>query len=773
MKRKLLVPSAVMAAIAAALPFLGTDRFKPRIQAVLETSLGRKVDITGMTRFSLWNGPGFSVSDVVIHEDPSAGMEPFAYVSSLNATLSIRAMLRGRWEVSSILLDEPRVNLVKRDSGSWNVRPLLEQTASGPPAPLPEVHVRSGRINFKFGDTKSVLYCANADVDLTPDTGSGVRVRFSFEPARTDRAAQGFGTLSGRGRYRRFQNKPGEADLELELERSALSDIVTLLEGRGAGMRGFLAMRAKMQGELARLKIEGTARLEDIQRFDLLRAGSGNWPLRYRGTLDFPAGELLLETQPEPEAAPVRMRLRGHRLLEDPGWGAIARFNQLPVAALREVFQSMSVALPDRVALEGKLSGVLGYSQSHGLQGMLEMPEASVKTASAAAIVRGAVLAVDGGQFQLLPSQLDLGGGQVAEIRGSYSPTAQSFTWRSRDGAIEVRDVTAGCKQLLGVDRIPLLDDFERGQWRGAVDYEKAGDAPAQWSGRFQLRRARLAVAGLAAPVEIDSAAGSIQGGRLSLDAIRGSAGDIEFEAAYRREPAAARPHRLRVKVIEADVAELERLFLPTLRWGGGLLRTLSFRASPPAWLGSRHLEAAVRADSLWAGDAWLGSLAGLLIWDGVHVELAEAAWQREETSGSGAILLRLARPEPEYSLSGLVRNIAWKGGWIDSEGKIETSGAGPALLRNAKSAGKFSGKAIALPENEIRAVSGSFEFAAPRGMPALKFSGLEVTSGADTFTGQGASENDGRLLVDLLSGSKRLRMAGTVWPFQLEVAAR
>ena len=45
----------------------------------LPTALGRKVDI-GAVRLHVLTGPGFSVRNVVIHEDPAFSPEPFAYV---------------------------------------------------------------------------------------------------------------------------------------------------------------------------------------------------------------------------------------------------------------------------------------------------------------------------------------------------------------------------------------------------------------------------------------------------------------------------------------------------------------------------------------------------------------------------------------------------------------------------------------------------------------------------------------------------------------------
>src|SRR5882724_3194138 len=75
---------AVLALLIVAglvVPLLNADRYGQRLKSSLERSLGRQVEI-GKVHFSLFPTPAFSVerSDsgpgIVIHEDPSIGIEP-------------------------------------------------------------------------------------------------------------------------------------------------------------------------------------------------------------------------------------------------------------------------------------------------------------------------------------------------------------------------------------------------------------------------------------------------------------------------------------------------------------------------------------------------------------------------------------------------------------------------------------------------------------------------------------------------------------------------
>ena len=60
-------------------PAFTADQYGRRLQASLERALGRRVEI-GKVRFSLFKGPGFSVDNVTIYEDPAIGMEPVVYI---------------------------------------------------------------------------------------------------------------------------------------------------------------------------------------------------------------------------------------------------------------------------------------------------------------------------------------------------------------------------------------------------------------------------------------------------------------------------------------------------------------------------------------------------------------------------------------------------------------------------------------------------------------------------------------------------------------------
>ena len=56
-------------------------------------------------------------------------------------------------------------------------------------------------------------------------------------------------------------------------------------------------------------------------------------------------------------------------------------------------------------------------------------------------------------------------------------------------------------------------------------------------------------------------------------------------------------------------------------------------------------------------------------------------------------------------------------------------------------------------------------------GVPRLELTSIKASSLSESFLGTGSLQPDGRLTVDLTSGPRQVRMAGTLNPWQFEVS--
>jgi len=275
-------------------------------------------------------------------------------------------------------------------------------------------------------------------------------------------------------------------------------------------------------------------------------------------------------------------------------------------------------------------------------------------------------------------------------------------------------------------------------------------------------------IPGVAAPLRFTSASVEMKNGGIHIDRIRAHVGPVKLEGEYRYDPDAGRPHRVRIHVAEIELAELERLMLPTLRRNESFLaRTFRLRKETlPAWLQEREVDGAIQVDNLLNGDAPMGAFRAHLVWDGPSLVLSNADCRLGEMHATGKITLSVDQQAPAYHVSGAIENLDYRNGQLAVDGELDTSGLAENLLLNIRSEGTFEGRDIELgPDTAVHEISGSYRVAPAFGLPRLTLSNLQVVQGADNLCGQGSSQPDGRIILDLASGRKQIRLTGMLLP--------
>lgn len=782
-RRTILIALASVIVAGLLAPFLHADRLRPRIQAALEAALNRPVHITSAVHLNLFTGPGFSVDDVLIDDDPAAGIEPFAHVESLRARVKLSSLLRGKLVFSSVYLDSPSVNLVKMPSGAWNIQPLLEHgSPSNSPHhhAVPDIRIRDGRLNLKFGDTKSVFYISGADVDIYPNENGDVVIRFSGAPARTDRGSMGLGQLSARGLLRSGPNGEDRLNMGLRLERTAILEVVRLFNGRDLGVHGFAVANARLDGPLSKIDVTGDLNITDIHRWDLMPPKGEGWTLNYRGNLDMFAHHLEVETvAPEGQVAPVTVKLRLADYLAAPKWAASITFHDLPAAPLVETARHMGAPFPPGVLVEGQVQGAIGYSNQGGLQGNLQLEHASMKLPGAAAPgpdvpeaasteFDSAAVLITNDKISFGPAAIRMENNQTAEIEGEYALDNSHAGLKISTRQLTIAEVQSRAEQVFVAAPIPLLDKLRQGTWKGWIAFDRSGDGPGVWSGEYDFENAAMEIPGLAAPLRFASASVEMKNGEIHIDRIRAHAGALKLEGDYRYDPNAGRPHRVRIRVAEAQLAEVERLMLPTLRRNEGFLaRTFRLRKEIlPKWLQEREVEGAIQVDSLLNGDSPICEFRAHLVWDGPSIVLSNADCRQGDMHASGKVALNVDQRAPSYHLAGAIENLDYRNGQLDVDGELDTSGIAENLTLNIRSHGTFEGRGIELsPDTEVNEISGAYRVAPVLGIPRLTLSNLLVVQGADNLSGQGSSQPDGHIVLDLTTGRKQVRLTGMLLP--------
>jgi hypothetical protein len=136
----------------------------------------------------------------------------------------------------------------------------------------------------------------------------------------------------------------------------------------------------------------------------------------------------------------------------------------------------------------------------------------------------------------------------------------------------------------------------------------------------------------------------------------------------------------------------------------------------------------------------------------------------------TGKLVISLRTARPSYKLTAKVKGLDWQAGKLDADGTLETSGTGRQLLANLKSEGTFTGAALDFGTLEAwRSISGSYTLAWLGAGPRLRLTGLNLRTEDETYTGRGATQDDGRLVILLSSGTKEMRMSGTLAKLKVE----
>ena len=713
--------------------------------------------------------PGLTISDVTIGEDPGIGPEPVAYVKTLHAVPRFTALFGGPLEFASVDLDDASLNLTRVDSAAgdfsgggdfrWNFAALLQPRLL---AAFPSVHMRGGRINFKFGDTKSIFYLSNTDVDLWPP-GSAKdpwTLRIRAEPARTDRRARGFGSIVARGQW---LPRDGSTTLDVKLEQSELGDMLTLFNGYESGLNGHISGDAHLAGPLKRLGVAGRLTISNLHGWSQTPPGGNEWTFAVGGAIDAPGQVIDLNASMRASRTETALQLR-YRVadyLRRPRWGITVNLNHFPLAQVPEIARNLGWVIPADFRFDGTADGAVGYSLPDGtprMDGALNISKSTLIVAGAPPLhLPNAELRFSGSAVRLEASEIRNESNETAAIQGDWDVASQKFNVElSSDGM-----AIASLRRQISITGIPLLSHATSGMWKGDLRYSTS----AGWAGAINLEDADMPFEAFAAPLHVNSADATIDKAGLVMKRVDLSIGGIAAQGEYRYETAAARPHRFRITVAQASAPAIEKLLMPALRRGNLLTYAFNFgRAPEPDWLHNMRADGTIQTGTLDLGGRQFTKLRARVIWEGTNVEFTGLQSRFGDASFAGSATIRLAARQPAYEVKGKLAGLLWRSGTINAEGTLATSGTGTGLLTNMRAHGSFDGKEIDLAAlDAYDSVAGMFDWAWDPRNPKLKLTQLVMKTGPDTYSGTAEMEDNGQLVIKVSDGTRHIQAAGAI----------
>jgi hypothetical protein len=763
-------------------PELDAGRMRQPLATALEQTLGRPVAVREV-KYQVFPTPGLSATDLVIPDDPAFGLEPLAYVGEIQAGISWTSLFTGNLRISSVRLVEASVNLARKEELGWNFSRLLERIAQGvkQSGGGPRVEMREGRINFRGGTLKSPFFLNAVDLDLeAPETRGGAwQWRYEASPARTDRAEQGFGTFSGRGRWSPSDSSSGHLQGDIELDRSVVSELLTLITGRDLGLQGRLSSRATMDGPLNALRIRGFVELEDVDRSTFFGLRGKRWALNYEGSLDLAGEKLEISTAKPKEKAPLPLSIQVActRLLAYPSWEASFSFDEIPAPAMLELARKLGARAPEALKVEGLLVGSLHYSQSKPLEGSVELRGGQVSLGDAGPLkLETAQVSLAGSEVSLAPVAVSSSGGSNSQISGKWQMENESLEFEVESAGMPLNELKAAVSSLQDVAAVPLLESCQDGSLKGALRFERGpagSETRPAWVGDVRVKDTVCAMEGTAGSWNLAQAAVSMQRGQWRIREAAGQWGNWKFTGSATHNAAARRPVKFTLALEAADGARVDEFFRSGLLVRRGILdRTLRRAPVLPQWLRGRHAEGDVEIDTLKLGDRTLTDFAARLYWDGARVEMPDVTAQWEEGRLSGRLSVKLGGEALEYHAKGRVDGLEWRRGQVDARFDVQTPTLAGPFAKVLRGSGELFGRNLEVGEETLRQVDACLDYDGERAPQRLKVTCLSAATAAESFIGQGAAGPDGRLSLELTSPRRTLRLAGTLIPLTLEFAS-
>lgn len=286
--KKLWTLLIVLALVLAALfipPFISIARYKARITGAMARSLGRTVKLSSV-ELVLLPRPGFELHDLVVDEDPAFGAEPVLHANTVEASIRLWSLWRGKLEISRISVDEASLNLVRTAQGRWNVDALFRNAtnnagqsfAAGAVGQsnrtrqqLPTLVATNSRINFKRGVEKLPFSLSNAELNLSSSGTGSWDLTLRGQPVRTDLPLSPGDTGEIRMNAT-FHNAPElrqmPIKLELEWRKAQLGQLTRLLLGADAGWRGDLTGNLTLEGTAGDAQVKSRLRATNVHRVE-------------------------------------------------------------------------------------------------------------------------------------------------------------------------------------------------------------------------------------------------------------------------------------------------------------------------------------------------------------------------------------------------------------------------------------------------------------------------------------------------------------------------
>ncbi len=355
---------AVLLLVIVLLPMLlDANQYRPRIEALLDSALNRKVSI-GNIQLSILSG-GVAVDNISIADDPAFGTGAFLGAKGLTVGVELMPLIFSHaLNVTGITIDQPQVALLRSQAGVWNFSTLGASANGGAPAggapgastgqastgagiSVRQFNIKNGTVSV--GDVGGKTHSYN-NVNLTASDLS-YTTQFPFALTAT---TPGNGTVKLTGKAGPLNQKDAqETPLDADLEAKSVDLTSTGFVEPSSGIAGILDFSGSLASDGQQLSLKGKITASKLQLVP------GSSPARQAAEIDYDASFRLkarsgVLNQGAVHVGKAEARLTGTYSTagETPSVQMKVEGQNMPATDLEAMLPALGVILPAGAALQ-------------------------------------------------------------------------------------------------------------------------------------------------------------------------------------------------------------------------------------------------------------------------------------------------------------------------------------------------------------------------------------------------------------------------------------
>ena len=376
--------------------FIDLGIFKRSYLPLVEEILRRRIDV-GEVRLNLVPTPSIRLSNLKVSDGPAFPGNTFFAVEQLQLRLKFWPLLRGRFEVTELVLEKPIVNLLKRPDGTFNYSDLADkkgsldrareskkrayaskpQESAAMPLIVPSrMRVRDGQLNFQTMGQKAVKING---IDLSLQEISGdrpfpYRASFSF-PGLKPIALEGM-----------LDYQEDQSTLRLNGTRLKAQDLVLPVEGSIGNLSTVPTLNLSLGGD----RVDAKPIFQILSAFTLAPSDTEvSGPMGLRITMTGPSHSLITQVRGQFKD----LKVRGKRALKGTLSGEV--FITLPLGAIADAGRRLQ-GNGNLVARDGELTNVNLINKVQRVTGLIGLSPNERRQATTFKTLEASFVVADG-----------------------------------------------------------------------------------------------------------------------------------------------------------------------------------------------------------------------------------------------------------------------------------------------------------------------------------------------------------------------------------------